>query len=141
MGGDFDAFTVHGNSPTKTPKVTDRKVEEWLAQRTSQKRQLETLKVQFSVPGDSAREVGDLIWFQYPSEDPTGAQTGGPLDPHKYYSGKFLITALRHKITANKEYTMSIEAIKDAYRSEISKGFKLKPPTIQSPDGTGGVNG
>ena len=140
LGGDFDAYTVHGSSSSKTPKTTDKKVEQWLAQRTSQKRQLETVKVQFSAPGDSAREVGDLIWFQYPSEDPTGPESGGPVSPHKYYSGKFLITALRHKIT-NQEYTMHIEAIKDAYRSEISSGFKLKPPTVQTPDGTGVVNG
>ena len=140
FGGDFDAYTVHGSSANKTPKTTDKKVEEWLAQRISQRRQLETVKVQFSAPGDSSREVGDLIWFNFPSENPTGAEKGGVTEPHKYYSGKFLITALRHKIT-NQEYTMHVEAIKDAYRSEISKGFDLKPPTVQTPDGTGVVNG
>ena len=111
-----------------------------MAQRISQRRQLETVKVQFSAPGDSSREVGDLIWFNFPSENPTGAEKGGVTEPHKYYSGKFLITALRHKIT-NQEYTMHVEAIKDAYRSEISKGFDLKPPTLQTPDGTGVVDG
>ena len=41
----------------------------------------------------------------------------------------------------DREYTMHVEAIKDAYRSEISKGFDLKPPTVQTPDGTGVVDG
>ena len=122
------------------PKETEKRVEEWLGQRTSQKRQLETVKLQFSVPGDSAREVGDLIWFQYPSENPEPPLANKPVEPHKYYSGKYLITALRHQLTG-KEYTLRIEAIKDGYRSQISPSFGLHNPVIQSPDGTGVVSG
>ena len=119
----------------------EKRVEEWLAQGISQKRQRDTVKINFDAPGDSAREVGDLIWFNFPSENPKFAEGGmGIQESHKYFSGKFLITALRHRIT-NKEYTMHVEAIKDAYRSEISKGFDLKPPTVQTPDGTGVVDG
>jgi hypothetical protein len=134
-GGDFEAQTVHGSAPSDNPKETEKRVEEWLGQRTSQKRQLETIKLQFSVPGDSAREVGDLIWFQYPSENPESALAGKPVEPHKYYSGKYLITALKHKLTG-EEYTIHIEAIKDGYRSQISPSFGLVNPVIQSPDGT-----
>ncbi len=139
-GGDFEAQTVHGGPPSDNPKETEKRVEEWLGQRTSQKRQLETIKLQFSVPGDSAREVGDLIWFQYPSENPEPMLGNKPVEPHKYYSGKYLITALKHKLTGS-EYTIHIEAIKDGYRSQISPNFGLVNPVIQSPDGVGVASG
>ena len=89
---------------------------------------------------DSARRRRKF-WSSYdktvnfPSENPQDAVKGGVVTPHKYFSGKFLITALRHKVT-NDEYTMSVEAIKDGYRSQISKGFGMAAPEIQTPDGT-----
>jgi hypothetical protein len=49
---------------------------------------------------------------------------------HKYYSGRFLITALRHQITQD-EYTIHVEAIKDGYRSTISSGFEVTTPIGQ----------
>ena len=134
-GGDFESQTVFGGPPKDNPKETEKRVEEWLGQRISQKRQMQTIKVQFSVPGDSAREVGDLIWFQFPSENPNPALSGEPVEPHKYYSGKYLITSLRHKLT-NDEYTIHVEAIKDGYRSQLSEGFGLKNPVIQGPEGS-----
>ena len=136
-GYSFTASDVSGKETNKPVDEYDKKVEEWLAQRTSQALQNETLKIHFSVPGDSAREVGDLIWFNYPSENPDAPETGR-VEPHKYYSGKYLITALRHKFTKN-EYTMRIEAVKDGYRSQISPGFGLQNPRVQTPDGTGSL--
>ena len=139
FGVDIPAKDVTGQESERTSEEYDKKVEQWLAQRTSQALQNETLKIHFSVPGDSAREVGDLIWFNYPSENPDAGDTG-TVEPHKYYSGKYLITALRHKFTKD-EYTMRIEAVKDGYRSQISPGFGLVNPRVQTPDGTGVVNG
>ena len=34
---------------------------------------------------------------------------------------------------------MRIEAVKDGYRSQISPGFDLKNPRVQTPDGTGSI--
>ena len=81
--------------------------------------------------------MGDLIWFNLPSENPKAAEQTGQQTGHKYISGKFLITALRHKIT-NDEYTMHIEAIKDGYRSQLSPTFAPSNPVVQNPDGTVG---
>ena len=91
---------------------------------------MDTIKIQFSAPGDSAREVGDLISFDYPTENPKSAQTGIADD----YSGKFLITALRHRITQD-EYTIHVEAVKDGYKSKISAGFEQVEPEIQNSQG------
>ena len=52
---------------------------------------------------------------------------------HKYYSGNFLITSLRHKITQD-EYTMHVEAIKDGYKSTISSGFGVTDAVVQVPN-------
>ena len=136
LGGDSQAKAVDGGSAKETPVEMEKRVEEWLAQRISQKREMQTVKIQFDAPGDSAREVGDLIWFNLPSENPKAGDQTGQQTGHKYISGKFLITALRHKIT-NDEYTMHIEAIKNGYRSQLSPSFAPNNPVIQNSTGTG----
>ena len=105
-------------------------VEDVIARRISQRLQLDSVKINFSAPGDSSREVGDLISFDFPTENSKVAATSGRGAGHKYYSGKFLITALRHKITQD-EYTIHVEAIKDGYKSSISSGFEVTAPTVQ----------
>jgi hypothetical protein len=136
-GADIRAQTVHGTESVKLTEERERGVEDWLAQGISQRLQAQSVKINFTVPGDSSREVGDLIWFQYPSENPETAETSGVKEPHKYYSGKYLVTALKHKLVKDKEYIMAIEAMKDGYRSQITKGFGLSNPVTQTPDGTG----
>ena len=113
--------------------IKENHVEDVLARRISQRLQLDSVKLNFTAPGDSAREVGDLISFDYPTENPEVPTTSGRGAGHKYYSGKFLITALRHKITQD-EYTMHVEAIKDGYKSAVSSGFEAKEPIIQVPN-------
>ena len=139
FGIEESTSSVHGKKSDQPSDEYDKKVEEWLAQRTSQRLQTQSVKINFTVPGDSSREVGDLIWFQYPSENSELTEGSGTVEPHKYFSGKYLVTALRHKIT-KEEYTMVVEAMKDGYRSQISSGFELTNPRVQSPDGMGTVD-
>ena len=117
--------------------LTRDQIEQVLGKRISQQRQIESVRIQIEVPGDSAREVGDLIYFSHPSDEAEDKQSGITKE-HKYLSGRYLITALRHKITG-EEYTMIIEASKDSYLSEPSSGFKANIPKTQTPDGTGTV--
>ena len=95
---------------------------------------MKSIVISFTVPGDSAREVGDLIYFSYPTEKAEVRDTG-MMEEHKYYSGRYLITAIQHKLTHN-EYTMIIEASKDSYLSAPSTGFDLQIPEVQTPEGT-----
>jgi hypothetical protein len=126
----------------KTPAGTEpigiaeeeRNIEEVLGKRISQKLQMKSIVISFTVPGDSSREVGDLIYFSYPT-DRSEVRDTGMMEEHKYYSGRYLITAIRHKITHN-EYTMIIEASKDSYLSAPSAGFGAEPPELQRPDGS-----
>ena len=113
--------------------IKENHVEDVIARRISQRLQLDSVKITFSAPGDSSREVGDLISFDFPTENSKVAATSGRGAGHKYYSGKFLITSLRHKITQD-EYTIHVEAIKDGYKSAISSGFEATDPVIQVPN-------
>jgi hypothetical protein len=113
--------------------IKENHVEDVIARRISQRLQLDSVKINFSAPGDSSREVGDLISFDFPTENSKVAATSGRGAGHKYYSGKFLITSLRHKITQD-EYTIHVEAIKDGYKSAISSGFEATDPVIQIPN-------
>ncbi len=113
--------------------IKENHVEDVIARRISQRLQLDSVKINFSAPGDSSREVGDLISFDFPTENSKVAASSGRGAGHKYYSGKFLITSLRHKITQD-EYTMHVEAIKDGYKSAISSGFEATDPVIQIPN-------
>ena len=74
-----------------------------------------------------------MISFDFPTENSKVAATSGRGAGHKYYSGKFLITSLRHKITQD-EYTIHVEAIKDGYKSAISSGFEATDPVVQIPN-------
>jgi len=113
--------------------IKENHVEDVIARRISQRLQLDSVKINFSAPGDSSREVGDLISFDFPTENSKVAASSGRGAGHKYYSGKFLITSLRHKITQD-EYTIHVEAIKDGYKSAISSTFELTAPTVQIPN-------
>ena len=135
--GDQTMMSPDGSNPKMV--THEKHIEDVLARRISQRRQIDSVKVEFEVPGDSAREVGDLISFDYPSENPKIASSGGIGPGHKYFSGKFLITALRHRVTQD-EYTIHIEATKDGYKNDASDSFKPKPPQIQNPQGTGAVS-
>ena len=134
FAGDLGTRTPDGRPDTAFPIDTDRNVEKILAKRISQLSQYNTIQVEFTAPGDSAREVGDLIYISYPSEKSEIHDTGN-FREHKYYSGKYLVTALRHKIT-QKEYEIIVEASKDSYLSEPSSGFEANAPRTQTPDGT-----
>ena len=125
--------TPSGSSPIGIAEE-ERNIEEVLGKRISQKLQMKSIVISFTVPGDSSREVGDLIYFSYPT-DRSEVRDTGMMEEHKYYSGRYLITAIRHKITHN-EYTMIIEASKDSYLSSPSAGFGAEPPAIQEPEGT-----
>ena len=125
-------------TPTGTPANglvdNEMNIEEVLGKRISQQLQMKSIVISFTVPGDSAREVGDLIYFSYPTEKAEVRDTG-MMEEHKYYSGRYLITAIQHKLTHN-EYTMIIEASKDSYLSAPSTGFDLQIPEVQTPEGT-----
>ena len=130
-GIESHAKTVYGGSEGRNPVIFEKHIEDWMRQKVSQRQQTDNIVLAFSAPGDSAREVGDMIWFNFLSNRPTPTDDG-----HKYLNGKYLITGLRHQIKSNLEYIIHVEAMKDSYKNNISEGFALNDPLLQSPDGT-----
>ena len=130
-GQEMNSKTVYGGTASRNPAIFEKHIEDWMRQKVSQRQQVDNIKLAFSAPGDSAREVGDMIWFNFLSNRPTPTDDG-----HKYLNGKYLITGLRHQIKSNLEYTIHVEAMKDSYKHNISEGFALNDPVLQNPDGT-----
>ena len=130
-GIEMNSKTVYGGTASRNPAIFEKHIEDWMRQKVSQRQQVDNIKLAFSAPGDSAREVGDMIWFNFLSNRPTPTDDG-----HKYLNGRYLITGLRHQIKSNLEYTIHVEAMKDSYKHNISEGFALNDPVLQNPDGT-----
>jgi hypothetical protein len=84
--------------------------EKWIPCRISQLQQLQNLKLSITVPGDSERTVGQVVEFRFPSPEPP--QNNQQIDD-KYYSAKFLVQSVRHKIDANK-YVTIMTLVKDS---------------------------
>ena len=73
------------------------------------------------VKGQSYLEAGDLIKFNMLSNDPSNPTM---LDPQ--YSGKYIITKIRHQVN-DKKYTMALECAKDSVRSGFSSSdFRIQ---------------
>lgn len=89
--------------------------EEWLLKRKSTIKQMDTMKIKMTIPGNSNLKVGDTIMVRIPSSEPVKRN-----DPDWFdvvTSGKYLITGVRHSIDllqSTKEYTSVLEISKDS---------------------------
>ena len=117
----------------KDQGARSNRVEDWLLQRQAQIQEFGSIVVNFSVPGNSSRHVGDLVRFEIPSTIPDD-------DPnlmavpfgHQLYSGYYIVSKIRHIITSG-EYQTDIELIKNSFAQRLPGQV-----TDLSTDGTGG---
>lgn len=96
--------------------------DEILAKRISLLGQLETIKLDVYVPGRADIEVGMLVNFimnQFRETDDSEKTSADTSDP--YYSGKYLITAIQHRITQTRHFMM-MQIVKDSVKSEFKIG-------------------
>ena len=70
-------------------------------------------RIKIEVPGDATLQSGDVIKFDLPSPE-----SGGEKKFDKYYSGNFLITAIRHVINRSS-YNMTLECSKESLEKEV----------------------
>ena len=112
---------------------TGIKVEDYLLQRQRQIQKFGSIVINFSVPGNSSRHVGDLVRFEIPSTIPDD-------DPnllavpfgHQLYSGYYIVSKIRH-IIDTQGYQTDIELIKNSFAKRLP-GQEEELST----DGTGG---
>lgn len=92
----------------------------WLMQRNAQMMQMLNVRLKLVVPGDVRMNVGDVIQFNMPSiESQTGSTQGSlqrKLDP--FYTGLFMITAIRHRVTVPRFETV-LEICKDSFNTQL----------------------
>lgn len=100
-------------------------VEDFTLYRQSQIHQIESCKVLCTLPGDPRRKIGQVVEFLLPHQQGNWEERtqGEPYD--NYLSGKYLITAVTHRIEQDS-YWMDFELIKDTYYTEIKHRDPLK---------------
>lgn len=90
--------------------------EEWRLQRQSYLRQLMTLPLTLTVPGDSSRRCGDVVEFTFPSSEPPRE---GRVIEDKYLTGKYIVTEIHH-IIKNDDYRMQLTLHKDSLFTKLA---------------------
>jgi|SRR6185312_3637006 len=81
----------------------DSKMEQVVMERISRLEQMHWLTLNYTIPGDTSRTIGEVITFNQPSTEPL---TKDSQIPNYYYSGKYLITSLRHLINQDEHVTV-----------------------------------
>ena len=102
-------YTTEGNI-VDTPNL-----KEIVQQRLSQRLAFQSLRIELTVNGYTAVKAGDLITFELPSYEPKDGNE--PTDRDPYMSGRYLVTAVRHRIDIKmKKHIMVLECMKDSVR-------------------------
>jgi len=70
------------------------------------------IKVEFTIPGDPNLTVGSIVKLHIPSLSPNKNSIDDNSD--KYYSGKYLVDAVRHVMTSDKSYKTICSAFTDS---------------------------
>jgi hypothetical protein len=93
------------------------RIAEILPAQTSARTALTNFKIEITVPGRTDIEAGVVIKFNYPDASPRDIADGAGDSNDNYYSGYYLVTAVRHKIT-HLRHIMILELVKDSLRLE-----------------------
>ena len=99
---------IENNANERAPEI--------YGNRKSNLKELDNFKLNLIVPGRTDVEVGRILKFIFPDVSPkTEKDSAKPVDD-KYYSGFYLISAIRHKITLTSHF-MSMEIVKDSLKA------------------------
>ena len=103
----------------KDQAAKSNRVEDWLLQRQAQIQEFGSIVINFSVPGNSSRHVGDLVRFEIPTTIPDDDPNISTLPvSHQLYSGYYIVSKIRH-IIDTQGYQTDIELIKNSFASRI----------------------
>jgi len=114
------AFTNFGSSNNATIQSKPNSVahnifaETYIPHRTAQIPLTNYIRMKISVPGDPNVTVGSVIDFQLASNNPSDKS------PNKIYSGKYLVSAVRHLINYT-EYKTVMEIVKESVPYQLNQ--------------------
>lgn len=81
--------------------------------RLSNMMELNNFKLNLTVPGRTDAEAGSMIYFSFPDVAPNDETDLSKTNEDQYYSGNYIVTAIRHKINPLR-HTMTMEIVKDS---------------------------
>jgi hypothetical protein len=122
MVSNKDQKKAEGISDKPWSVANDIRAESYVTQRTSQLALSHYTRLKIVVSGDPNLTVGSLVDVTLPSSLSSTKQNNGfnSGKPDPYNSGKYLITAVRHKINTEMKYETILELAKDSFTTEIS---------------------
>jgi len=129
-GVDAGKNFVSGTYPDHTTPYVDNNIDKWLLNRQSRILQLLSgYQMQMTINGNTAIQVGDVIQVNIPT---SGVASDSNYDP--YYSGKYVITKLRHFFSMNdRKHRVILEVSKES----LPKAIPSRLPTMSQ--GTGKI--
>jgi hypothetical protein len=92
-------------------------IDQTLPRRVSTINELGNFKIVITVPGRTDAEVGSVVYLHYPDASPRDQTDKSKPRGDPLFSGYYLVTAVRHKITLQK-HMMIMELVKDSYRKD-----------------------
>jgi hypothetical protein len=92
-------------------------INEVLPKRVSLVNELTNFKLIITVQGRCDIELGAIIYFSYPDGTPSAPDQKNENKEDDYYSGFYLVTAIRHKVTLT-EHKMILEIVKDSLHTK-----------------------
>jgi hypothetical protein len=111
-------MTTTGQSENKYFKdkqitIHENRIEETVPLRTAQLALFCSNRMKILIPGDVEVTVGKVIEFLLP--DISYNNPGRKKSEDKYYSGKYIVTAVRHMLTQENTFTTCLEICKESF--------------------------
>lgn len=121
---DHGLFQMRTTSPQLFDGIAD-KADDLLVKRISLLGQLDLFKLDIVVPGRTDIEVGMVVDFELNQfrETDDEEKLEKKIDP--YYSGRYLITAIQHRLTQTR-HLMTMQIVKESTPNEFKIGIDLK---------------
>ena len=88
--------------------------------RISSMMELNNFKLHLTVPGRTDAEVGSMMYFSYPDVSPNSSEDASKTNEDVFYSGNYLVTAIRHKINLFN-HSMTMEIVKDSLSNKAGE--------------------
>ena len=115
-------YPQHPGLHTSVSKNINEVMPEIFGNRLSNLLELSNFKVIIDVPGRTDAEVGCMLNFVYPDISPRDDRDSSKVNDDVYYSGSYLVTAIRHKINL-LSHNMTMELVKDSLKRKDEQDF------------------
>lgn len=121
MVSNKDQKKAEGIKDKSSEVANDVRAERYVPYRTAQLALSHYVRLKLTISGDPNLTVGTTINVELPSsgdnKDGSGLNQGG-LD--RQYSGKYLITSVRHIVSSQMKYETVLEVVRDGYGNSLT---------------------